>query len=214
MKTPAAKTFRLRFWPVFWILCLAGFSLAAAGVWGCLHVSQDCAGLRDTLLQSGPGQGRKIVEIRLGGWTFGLARLALRWVNLGALEPEARDAIQALQALRGVEVGVYRLARPLEAPGVDGRLDAADEAMFQRGWERMARVATGHELVAVYVPASAQETTGFKLCVATLVGQDLVIAAARANLEPLLSLALRHARQEGLHLPLAIEAGGPAGKSL
>jgi hypothetical protein len=73
---------------------------------------------------------------------------------------------------------------------------AADKCMRQRGWERIVGVAQGRQFVAVYMPRNLRTAKRMECCVAVLNERDLVVASARANLEPLLELATQRLQEE------------------
>ena len=72
-------------------------------------------------------------------------------------------------------------------------LSAADAAMAGRGWDRLVGVLHGHELVAVYAPREIRSAQDVKFCLVVMDGRELIVAAARGNLEPLADLAWRRA---------------------
>jgi len=72
--------------------------------------------------------------------------------------------------------------------------------MSRRGWERVVGVAQGRQFVAVYLPRSLRTVNRMACCVAVLNEQDLVVASARGNLEPLLALATQRLQGHDLSL--------------
>jgi hypothetical protein len=141
------------------------------------------------------------IEIGVGAFTLGAARAGLAWVDL---EPEARTA---LHAVRSADVGVYK-RHGARAPLKPGAIfSAADKAMGSRGWERIVGVSNQRELVAIYVPSKAASARNVKFCLVTVTGEELVVASARSNLEPVLELALNRPewsrKSRSPHLPEA-----------
>src|SRR5207249_1368616 len=122
-----------------------------------------------------------------GPLSLNLARAGLAFVDL---EPEARTA---LNAVRSAEVGVYTLCGERQHLNLAAMLSAADRTMAGRGWDRVVGVMNGRELVAIYVPAQARSTRNMKVCLVTVNGQELVVASARSNLEPLMEIAWNRA---------------------
>ena len=77
---------------------------------------------------------------------------------------------------------------------------AADKCMRRRGWDRVVGVAQGRQFVAVYMPRNLLSVKRMACCVAVLNEQDLVVASARGNLEPLLVLATQRLQGHDLSL--------------
>ena len=177
-----APRFRKRYLVILAVLLAGG--LCVFGMTGYFRLGSETAALRRSLMKSVGGQWDTKIAVKLGGLTAGLVRIGLRCVHLA---PEPRAAIEAL---RGVEVGVYNLA-----PGGarltdrDGMLLATDKAMSARGWVRIVGVTREHELVAVYIPRKGVSAEKMRCCVMVLHEGTLVVASARGNLEPLLEIA-------------------------
>jgi hypothetical protein len=72
-------------------------------------------------------------------------------------------------------------------------LTAADEAMQRRGWERVVGVIKDDILVAVYMPAQPTAPSRMKCAVMVCEGRQMVLASARANLDPAINFALARA---------------------
>jgi hypothetical protein len=164
-------------------------TLAIVGITGFFRLSSETAALRDCFLDGMPGQWNKTIALRVGGFTTGLVRAGLRFVEM---EPEAR---QALEAVRGGEVGIYNLER--EPARIDQAkvIARADRAMQRRGWTRVVGVCHDRELVAVYLPNKVSSRR-LKCCVLVFEGKQLIVAEAAGNLEPILSIASKHLEQE------------------
>jgi len=167
--------------------------LLVAGVVGHLGVKGDAGTLRDSLMESSTGDWDRKIEVNVGAFALNLARATVAFVDV---DPEVRDA---LRAVRGAEVGVYELHRRGKRH-VDraAMLQAADKAMAARGWDRLVGVVDGDQLVAVYLPAQIRSPRDVKVCIGVLDNEQLVVAGARSNVEPLVELAFRRAewRQE------------------
>lgn len=162
---------------------LVGFLVILVGITSFFRLSSETAALRDSALAVAKGPWHKTMALNLGYFTTGIVRWGSHFLNLAA-EPQA-----ACDSIRGGEVGIYKL--PETAGWVDhgAILARADQAMSVRRWERLVGVSRQHQLVAVYVPRGGVRTDRVRCCVLVLDGRDLVIAAARANLDPLLKIA-------------------------
>ena len=168
-------------------------ALLSVGLTGCFKVSSDVGALRDSVMKSAAAQWDEKIEIGVGPITLYLARAGLAFVDL---DPEARTA---LHAVRGAEVGVYKLREGHKELKRAVILSAADKAMASRGWDRMVAVINEREFVAIYVRNDARSTRNVRACLLTLNGEGMVVASARSNLEPLMEMAFKRAewRPEG-----------------
>lgn len=170
-----------------WLWILLGTTLVCAWlaikVVGLFYISRDSRALRDAIMQLVAVEWNKEVEVSIGSITMNLARAGLSFVDL---PPEARTA---LKSIRGVEVGVYNLRPGSEGVNHDVMLAKVDQTMVGRGWERLVGVMNAADLVAVYVPKNTRSASDVKMCVAVMNQRQLVIAAARSNLEPLVEWA-------------------------
>jgi hypothetical protein len=164
-----------------------GLALLAIGLTGCFKVSSDAQALRDSMMKSVSGEWDEEIEIGVGAFTLNLARAGLAFADL---DPEVRTV---LNAVRGAEVGVYRLQKARRKLDHAGMLANADKAMDTRGWDRVVGVMNRRELVAVYVPKEIRSARNVKACVVVLNGREMVVASARSNLEPLMEMAFSRA---------------------
>jgi hypothetical protein len=156
----------------------------AYGFTGYFRLSPEMAGLRESLqVASGETWHRKLT-LNFGGFTCGAARLASTFTHL---EPEARAA---LQSVRACEVGIYETLTTSATSDPGALLAAADAGMVARGWERLVGVAQNNQLVVVYVPRTVSSARRMRCAVLVCHERQLVLVAARMNLEPLLELAL------------------------
>src|SRR5207302_3285547 len=162
-------------------------ALVSFGLTGCFRVSSDVGALRDSVMKSAAAQWDEKMEIGVGPITLCLARAGLAFVDL---EPEARTA---LHAVRGAEVGVYKLREGHEQLKRAVILSAADKAMATRGWDRLVGVMNQGEFVAIYVRHDARSTRNVRVCLLTLSRGEMVVASARSNLEPLMEIAFKRA---------------------
>ena len=168
-------------------------ALLSVGLTGCFKVSSDVGALRDSVMKSAAAQWDEKIEIGVGPITLYLARAGLAFVDL---DPEARTA---LHAVRGAEVGVYKMREGHEQLKRAVILSAADKAMARRGWDRIVGVMNQGEFVAIYVRHDVRSTRNVRVCLLTLSGEGMVVASARSNLEPLMEMAFKRAewRQKG-----------------
>lgn len=183
---------------VFLVALCAFFALiglAVIGVTGFFRLSPDTSALRAIALSSG-GAWQKVAALRVGWITTGLVRTGLSFVQM---EPDARAA---LRVVRGAEVGVYELRDESGPCHRQQVLTRANKEMLARGWERVVTVAQGTDLVAVYVSPSRFSSRNLRCCVLVLQERQMVVAAAQANLEPLLEIARRHLEAEKIPLPV------------
>jgi hypothetical protein len=161
--------------------------LLALGLSGCFKPAGEARAVRDRLVRQAGVRCATQFEFSVHGAVFHLVRAGLAFVDL---DPEARAA---LTTLRGAGVGVYQLRFGGKACDRAALLSAADEAMTGRGWERVVGVLDGDEMVAVYVPRDTRPGGHLKVCAVVLDRDELVIASARTNPEPLIELGLRRA---------------------
>jgi len=159
---------------------------------GCFKVSSDVGALRDSVMKTVSATQEGQIEVGVGPLTLNLARAGLAFVDL---EPEVRTA---LHVVRSAEVGVYKLRNKRQRLNHAAMLSAADKTMTDRGWDRVVGVMNPRELVAVYVPRQVRSTRNMKVCLVVLNEQDLVVASARSDLEPLMEIAWNRAN---LHRP-------------
>jgi hypothetical protein len=165
------------------LLLTAAFVLvwvAVAGVLSFFFLGADARALRNGFLESVEGRPRQVFAVNVGPATAGLARFGARWFNP---PPEAQAGIDAF---RGAEVGVYRLAGPRPDPAA--AFASMDRRMERRGWERLVGVRTGREWVAVYVPHEQLSVDRVRFCFLVLHADQLVVGAGRASLRSILEL--------------------------
>ncbi len=171
--------------------------LCVVGVTGYFRLGSDAAALRQAVMTATPGTWHKKIALRLGGFTTGLLRQGSQLFNL------PREARAALDAVHGGEVGIYRLQRDGGLPKRNGLLPRADKLMRARGWERLVGVIEHNQVVAIYLPREKMTSRRVQFCLFVFQEDDLIIASARGNLEPLLAIASEHLPQDyrrALHL--------------
>lgn len=178
---------RFRIFPILLCGLMALPVLLGLGVISFFRLSGDAAALRASALEALPGKWDNKVTLHPGFFTTALVRAGARFVKL---PPEARAAISSL---RGLEVAVYKNSQAT-ADWVDtgAVLARADEAMSARRWDRVVGVSRDDELVAVYTPRRGITASSIRCCVLVLHRNDLVVAGANGNPEPLVEVAQRH----------------------
>lgn len=180
--------------PAHWLVLTLLALLLAAG-WGLVRsfrVTGDTAALRAAVLASGPARWDRQFDVGVGWLMLTLGRVGLSFIDLPA---EARAAIQAV---RRAEVSIHR--HRLDTPAADPAtlLAAAERAMSRRGWERIVTAQERGELVVVFVPTDMDSARQARFTVLVAQEDELVIASARANLEPLIELGLERLPQHAL----------------
>ena len=161
---------------------------------GCFRVSSETRALRDVGLEFGAVGAEEKIELGVGYFTVGLAKLGTRFVDL---PPEAR---MILGSVKGVECSVYDLqGRKANLAQV---LIEADLAMNKRGCERIVGVLDNEQLIAVYVPRNTSSHRKMSISVLVLTDRELICATARGDLEPVMQMALGKAQE---HLPKKAE---------
>jgi hypothetical protein len=158
------------------LIVLGGIALGVASYF---QLSSDTSALRNGLMKASGVEWRQQLGLNIGRGTFGAVRTGL---SLVPLEPEVRAAVQAA---RGVEVGIYELASGSTSPDRAAMLAAADQVLSARGWERLVGVLDGDELVSVYVPGETISMHNVKCCVFVFDGRQMVVVSARVDVEPL-----------------------------
>jgi len=177
----AGFRFRKRYVVIIAIVCLPLF--CAIHVAGYFRLSSETQALRGSLTSLTPGEWDKKFAVHVGSLAMGVVRIGSRFLKL---PPEPRAV---LDAVRGAEVGVYRLKQERLPVCSSSVLVAADKTMASRGWQRVVGVAQRDELVAIYIPRKRMPAAKIACCLMVLQGQQLVVASARGNPEPLLEIA-------------------------
>jgi hypothetical protein len=128
----------------------------------------------------------KQIDLNIGTATLAVVGAGLAFAPLDA------NARAAVQAVRGVEVGIYEMVPGMKPPDCAAMLAVADSVLTARGWERLVGVLDGEELVSVYVPGKAISARQVKCCALVFDGRQMVVVSAKVDLEPL----LRHLRNQ------------------
>ena len=162
-----------------------------AGVVNCFHLDSDTRVLRNALIKPDGIKWQQQIALHAGRLTMGAVRVGLSWARL---DPGARAA---LQSVRTVGVGIYRLPPGTPPPDRAAMLAAADAAMTIRGWERIVEVMDARNLVAVYLPKKNISAQRMKCSVMVFDGNQMVLTSTEANLEPFLKYTLNQLTVHG-----------------
>jgi hypothetical protein len=165
------------------IVALLLIGLTARAVAGYFFLGNQATALRKTVFAHAGGQCEKRFAVHLGWMTTGLVRYGTR---LFKLPPEPRAA---LDTLRGLEVGVYRLPEPPSPNTAAQILADTDRTMAKRGWDRIVGVLHEDKTVAIYAPHQGLSRSSIECAVMVLHDRDLIIAAGSGNPLPLIELA-------------------------
>jgi len=170
--------------------------LLVFGIASYFRLSSDTRALRSGLIKASGAEWRQQFAFNVGGLTCGAVRSGLSYVNLN------KEARAAVQTVRGVEVSILRLAGGEKSPDCATMLGAADSALSQRGWDRVVGVVDGDDMVAVYVSNKTTSWQRLECCVVVFDGDHMIVASARANLQPLLDCVLdEHGLRGKIRLP-------------
>jgi hypothetical protein len=191
METPSQKAslrkWLLRIFLGSFLLALATPVAIAVAV---LHVSADTRALRNAVIEGDGANWKKQVEANIGFLPLSVARMVLPFT------PAPPEALQAFSAIRSVEVSVHEL-RDSE-PDRARILSDADKQMRKRGLDRVVAVLDGKTAVAVYATAESGGGSKVKVSVLVVEGRQMVVVTGRANLEPVMELAMSKANTEFL----------------
>lgn len=152
----------------------------AFGVASYFHLSTDTRALRNELTRASGAKWRQQIALNIGSMTLGAVRGGLSFAPLDS------KAKAALRAVRGAQVGVYKMTSESNHPNSAAMLSVADGVMSARGWERVVGGLDGEQMVGVFLPAGITSASQMKCCVVVLDGRQMVVVSARADLEPLL----------------------------
>jgi len=149
------------------------------GVASYFHLSSDTRALRKGLMTASGVAWRQRIGLNVGSATLGVVRAGLAFAPLDA---RARAAVQAVH---GVEVGIYKLTTGSKPPNRTAMFAVADKVLNARGWERVVGVMEGDQLVSVFVRGEAISARDVKCLVLVFDGRQLVVVSGRADVEPL-----------------------------
>ena len=191
METPSSKSslqkWLLRIFLGSFLLALATPVAIAVAV---LHVSGDTRALRNAVVQGDGAKWHKQVEANVGFLPLSLARMVLPFT------PAPPEAQQALDAVRSFEVSVHELRE--SQPDRARILRDADEDMRKRGMDRVVAALDDETAVAVYAKPERGGVAKLKVSVLVVDGRQMVAVTGRADLEPIMGLAMEKANTEFL----------------
>lgn len=157
---------------------------------GCFRVGSETRALRDAGLEFGVKEGEEKIELGVGFFTVGLAKLGTKYIDM---PPEAK---MILGSVNGAECSVYEIQGLKK--DLSQVLAQADKAMDKRGCDRVVGVVSKRDLVAVYVPRNMSSHRNMSISVLVLNENQMVCATARGDLEPVVQMALEKAKE---HMP-------------
>ena len=170
------------------ILTSVVLGVVLLGATGCFRVSSETRALRDVGLEfAGEGAEEKI-ELGVGFFTVGLAKLGTRFVDM---PPEAKTI---LGSVKGVECSVYELSGGKQ--NFAEVLARADKVMSKRDTDRVVGIVDGEQLIAVYVPRDADSIRKMSMSVLVLTKRELICATARGDLDAVMELAYAKAQEK------------------
>jgi hypothetical protein len=170
------------------ILTSVVLGVVLLGATGCFRVSSETRALRDVGLEfAGEGAEEKI-ELGVGFFTVGLAKIGTRFVDL---PPEVKTI---LGSVKGVECSVYEVSGRKQ--NFAELLTHADKAMNKRDAERVVGVIDRDQLIAVYVPRDADNIRNMSMSVLVLTKRELICATARGDLNAVIELAYAKAEEK------------------
>jgi hypothetical protein len=170
---------------IFSAMMAAGLLIVTTG---CFRVSSDTQALRDVALKLQTAEAQERIEMGVGFFTVGLAKLGARFVEL---PPEVRGILGSVD---GVECSVYEL-RAGQSNFAEV-LSGADEVMDQRGSDRVVGVLDSDQLIAVYVPRTMKSHRDMSISVMVLTKRELICASARGDLDSVMQLAITKAQEQ------------------
>lgn len=183
---------------IVWIVGVSVVSMLVAVpymVVSSLRLERETIRLRDAVagvagVNAIDGWSRRI-EVRLGGCTFGLARLVTRFIDL----PD--EARHALRAARSASVGVYQW-RGADVEATRRMMSGGSGSVHVGGreWTRVVSVRDGDESVVVLTPVTDEAGADtLELCVIVLAEGELVVVSVEVDPQPLSDLVQPHLRE-------------------
>jgi hypothetical protein len=188
MQAPSPKT-SLRKWllRIFVVSLLLALAAPVAIAVAIFHISGDTRALRNAAIHGDGAQWQKQVEANVGFLPLSIARIVLPFT------PAPPEAQQAFTALRSIEVSVHELRG--SKPDHARILRDADEDMRKRGWDRIVAVLEHDTVVAVYVTPDSGPGGKVKASVLVVDGRQMFAVTGRANLQPIMDLAMTKAEE-------------------
>lgn len=147
--------------------------------------------IRNAVAGAHSGQAKTRVSFGVGWVALELARVVTSFTRLDA------DAKSVLKAVRKADVSIQELTGKLVSGERSVLLEATDQAMARKGWERVVGIVEGDahmgdEVIGIYVPRELRPEGNLRVALFVLEGRELITVAAECRLEPLLELAERH----------------------
>lgn len=177
-------------------IALATTVVLGSAAWllaGCSNRTPDVSAVRQAVIHASGGGWKPQFELGIGSLGLGLIRASV------ALAEGGSDARDALRAVRSADVSVHRRFKRVAPRNPAAMLQQIDAAVAPLGWERMVTVIDRGEAVLVFTPSgTTPPTSQVQVCVAVMQSDELIVAAARSDLKPLLDLAWRHTPQIAL----------------
>lgn len=167
------------------LLALAGLGAAAVVILVLSFLpGREVRALRQAALDASPDTWERQVEFGIGRLPVWFAKAGLAFVPL---EPEVRAGMEAFQC---ADVAVYQHRAGAPEVDRDAVFAKVRAAMERQGWEPLALVRDGQDVVGIFTPASVSSTSDrLRASVFVMDGRDLVVVSAEARLQPLLELA-------------------------
>jgi len=161
-------------------------ALALAALVGCSGGKPDVRTVRQAVIEASGKGWKPQFRVGVGPLSLGLLRATLCFTGI---DPEAAAALQALHA---ADVSLDRRFKHVpQAPSATW-LSKADARLQPLGWQRTITVVERDHTVLVYFPTAERPTKDLEVCVVVLEPDQLIVASARSDLQPLLDLAWRH----------------------
>lgn len=191
MQAPSPKT-TLRKWlmRIFVVSLLLALAAPVAIAVAIFHVSGDTRALRNAAIHGDGAQWQKQVEANVGFLPLSIARIVLPFT------PAPPEAQQAFSAIRSVEVSFHELRG--SKPDLARILRDADEDMRKRGWDRVLGVVEKANVFAIYVTPDSGPAGKVKASILVIDGRQMIAATGRANLQPIMDLAVSKAEEHRL----------------
>lgn len=174
---------RVRLW---WFILATGAALVALPIYALsnlLHFGPAARIVPATDLEvlAPDSEWRRQVEVNVGPFGLGLARLVTAVADLDEMDDVARAA---LRGLRHVQVSIYQTRQPSMRHSGASFLAAAD-VLEEASWQRVVGVLDGDDAVAIFVPRDLDASSAVEICVAVCSEGTLVVVAAVTNLDGL-----------------------------
>lgn len=194
MKRPpsTSRAFILKLLLVLIAVVMTGLLLLGFAVVRTLTPGQEVRVVRNEIRDLFKTSFQSRIEISAKPWMVGLARLGL---GFAPIEPRAKTA---MGAVRGADVGVYRLNSTPVREEFPTLIDTISGHLEKKDWERVVTVLDREEIVLVFSQMNGSDPTDVQVLTVVLNGEELVIVSGRGNLLPLMDLVDEQLKE---HLP-------------